>query len=187
MISETHGRLRAATRAVHDHLESCVDLLGACSTPEGRRALVIRFHRLHAEAEAAIAPWLSDLEGLEFEARRRTARLAHDLAVVGGRPEAPDPVTVGSVEEALGRMYVLEGSTLVGQVIRRELARRGDGMEGLSFLDPYGARVGERWRTFMALLDGAIRTEAAQAAVVAGALAGFGHAERRLCRATAVV
>jgi hypothetical protein len=51
---------------------------------------------------------------------------------------------------------------------------------GLSFLDPYGDQVGERWRSFLSVVE----AQASHAeAMVAGAVAGFRHAERRLCRA----
>lgn len=183
MVSAVHQRLRVATRADHERLESRVDLLRRVATPHGRRAVVQRFWRLHAEAEGAVAPWLSDLDGLDFPARRRTERLTADLATLGlATPDAaPEAPKVASLEEALGRFYVLEGSALGGRVIRRALAAQGSDMAGLSFLDPYGEHTGERWRGFLAVLDRAAGTPDAAEAVVRGAIAGFAHAERRLC------
>lgn len=160
-----------------------MNILARIATPDGRRALVERFHGLHTETEAALEPWLAELPGLDFEARRRAPRLARDLQVLGGQaPAAPaDPIVVGGVGEALGRMYVLEGSTLGGRVIRRSLEAQGDGMAGLGFLDPYGDQVGERWRSFLAVIDGQACSAADTEAMVAGALAGFRHAELWLC------
>lgn len=142
-----------------------------------------RFHRLHADAEAALAPWLADLAGLEFDARRRSVQLAADLAALDGEPPSKPgrSSTVAGVGEALGRMYVLEGSTLGGRVIRRAVEARGDGMSGLSFLDPYGERVGERWRAFLAVVDRQVRTPEDIEAMVGGAVAGFRLAELHLC------
>lgn len=183
MVSDVHQRLRVATRADHERLEARADLLRRVSTPAGRRAVVRRFWRLHAEVEAAVAPWLDEVDGLEFPARRRTRRLAADLAALG--IEAPadraEPPTVGSVGEALGLFYVLEGSTLGGRAIRRALAEQGSDMQGLSFLDPYGERTGERWRAFLAVLAAAAQTPDTIEAAVRGAVAGFRHAERRIC------
>jgi len=183
MISDAHRRLRDATQADHQRLESRMDILARIATPDGRRALVERFYRLHAEAEAALAPWLHDLPGLNFQARRRSSRLEQDLAALDGRiPETSGAaLIVSGVGEALGRMYVLEGSTLGGRVIRRSVEARGDGMAGLSFLDPYGDQAGERWRAFLAVIDGEARSPADTEAMVGGALAGFRHAEQRLC------
>lgn len=182
MTSHAHRRLRDATQADHQRLEHRVDILRRIETPDGRRRLVEGFSGLHNDAEAALAPWLAALPGLDFEARRRSARLAADLAVVGGAPPAPEPIAVRSLGEALGVMYVLEGSTLGGRVIRKQVTARGGDMAGLSFLDPYGEAVGERWKSFLAVL-GAHAADAE--AMVAGALAGFRHAEHRLCPAPA--
>jgi heme oxygenase len=78
-------------------------------------------------------------------------------------------------------MYVVEGSTLGGQVIQRSIEAAGLGLEGLSFLDPYGARTGERWRAFLRILDEATVTSSHADAALRGARAGFRHAELWLC------
>jgi len=183
MVSDVHQRLRVATQADHERLESRADLLRRVATPAGRKAVVRQFWRLHAETEAAVAPWLDDVEGLDFRGRRRTQRLAADLETLGldapaDRPEAQEVTSLG---EALGRLYVLEGSTLGGRLIRRSLTAQGSDMSGLSFLDPYGEQTGERWRAFLAVLDRALRTPEALEAAVRGAVAGFRHAEHRIC------
>jgi heme oxygenase len=183
MISEAHRRLRESTQDDHQRLESRLDILARIATTEGRRALVERFHGLHAETESAVEPWLAEVPGLEFEARRRSVQLSADLHALGGAPSSrPAPaVVVAGVGEALGRMYVLEGSTLGGRVIRRAAEAHGGGMRGLSFLDPYGERVGERWRTFLAVVDRQARSPADVESMVAGAVAGFRLAEVHLC------
>lgn len=182
MISDTHRRLRDATAAQHAQLESRIDILNRIATPAGRRELVARFHAFHTAAEQALAPFLVKVEGLDFDARRRSGRLADDLADLGGAPaDTSSPIVVRGVAEALGLMYVLEGSTLGGRVIRKHVESHGGDMLGLSFLDPYGADVGDRWRSFLGVLD----AEADVEGMVAGAVAGFGHSERHLCGAAA--
>ena len=51
----------------------------------------------------------------------------------------------------LGALYVLEGATLGGQVLRREMATRLalDSDNGASFLNVYGAETGRRWKEFL--------------------------------------
>lgn len=179
MISDIHRRLRDTTQGLHRRLEDSLDILRRIESPGGRRRLVGRFHGLHAEAEAAVEPWLAHLGGLDFEARRRSPGLARDLAALGvaAPPPPRDPIRVDGAGPALGLMYVLEGSTLGGRSIRRHLEAAGGDMAGLSFLDPYGEAVGERWRAFLAVLA----AEPDADGVVSGAVAGFRHAERRLC------
>lgn len=177
-------RLREATRLTHERLEQRLDILERMASPEGRRHLVRRFHGLHVGAEAALAPWLIDLPGLEFEARRRVVRLAEDLETLGVEPEtaapAPRPASAG---EAMGMLYVLEGSSLGAKVIRKQAAARGLDMAGLSFLDPYGEHAGERWRGFLGVLarESAARGPAWDDAVVRGGREGFALAEAWLC------
>jgi heme oxygenase len=153
-------------------------------TLEGRRALVRSFHGLHEGAESVLEPWLEHMPGLDFQDRRRTARLAADLKVLGESPPppcvTPDP---RSVAEALGMLYVLEGSSLGARVIRKQAAAQGQDMTGLSFLDPYGEAVGERWKSFTAVLSRECPPEDRQAVddVVRGGVAGFACAESWLC------
>ncbi|MET0272136.1 MAG: biliverdin-producing heme oxygenase [Phenylobacterium sp.] len=186
MVGNAHGRLRDATRAAPEALETRLGILDRLSDAGERRALVEGFHSFHADLEAAAAPWLSGLHGLEFEARRRTPHLERDLAHYGRSPSAvASGLAADGVAAALGLMYVAEGSTLGGQVIRRHVETSGGDMAGLSFLDPYGRETGPRWRGFLAVLNAVARTPAEIEAMVAGALAGFRHAELRLCGASA--
>jgi heme oxygenase len=177
MTSDTHRRLRDATRDRHERLEARLDILNRLLTVPGRRELVAGFHALHAGAEAALEPLLGGVPGLDFHARRRSERLARDLAGLGGRVRPSPPMPVYGVAQALGVLYVLEGSTLGGRVIRRHLAANGGDMAGLGFLDPYGAATGDRWRSFLDVLD----AEADVDSLVAGAVAGFDYSERCLC------
>lgn len=187
MLPDIHRRLRDETRPDHARLESRVDIARRVATLQDRRALLSGFWRLHGEVEQAAAPWLADLPELDFAGRRRSPLLRGDLADLGLSPPplAAGPV-LASTAEALGLLYVVEGSSLGGQVIRRELAAAGDDFRGLSFLDPYGAETGARWRSFMAVL--AARTAGAvdADACVAGARTGFRLAEQRLCEEAAL-
>ena len=182
------SRLREATNGAHQRLEARLDILVRVGARAGRRALVGRFHGLHAGAEAVLEPLLAGLPGLDYAARRRSAMLQEDLGALGAEPGPPFLIAApASVPEALGLLYVLEGSALGGKVIRKALAARGQDMTGLSFLDHYGPEVGARWRSFLTVLDreSTEGDEAAMAAAVRGGLAGFAHAEAWLCPAEA--
>ncbi len=176
------AELRAATGPAHQSLEERLGLFEKIPTLAGRQALVERFYGLHAGLEQALAPHLANWPGLDFESRRRAPRLAADLKVLGARPQdaPPHPAPVfADAAEALGVFYVLEGSTLGGAVIDKQLKAQGVSQEGLSFLHPYGDQTGARWRAFMAVLEA---VPAAQGeAVVRGALLGFRLGEAWLC------
>jgi heme oxygenase len=73
--------------------------------------------------------------------------------------------------------YVLEGSSLGGRIILRDLARRGIDQAGLRFLDPYGAAAGERWSAFVQVLEREGRDRRAAQFMMNGALQGFAYAK----------
>ena len=167
--------LRGATGAEHLALEGAVNLEARLSDPERRRALVAGFYGFHADAEHSLAPWLEAIEGLDFAARRRLPRIGADLLALGGKP-APsrERPTVSSLGYALGLFYVLEGSSLGGRVIHKQLSDTDVDQRGLSFFDPYGDQTGAQWRTFIEVLGrehAAGRADAEE--IVAGAMDGF--------------
>lgn len=184
MIPPIVQRLRAATHEAHERLETRLDLIARVADVADRRRIVGRFLTHHRAEEADLGPWLAADPRLDFDSRRRTGAIARDLVEIGGDPDGiptvpKAPATCRS--EALGRFYVLEGSTLGGRVIARSL-RAGDGdLRGLSFFDPYGPDSGEKWRIVLAVLDDEAGCSPTQAdAIVRGAIVGFRLAEKRL-------
>lgn len=189
MSDDVLSRLRAATSPAHERLERRIGIFDAIVEPHGRAQLARRFFDFHASAEAALAPRLSALDGLEFERRRRSPHISDDLARIGapaGQAAVASPPSPASTAEALGFLYVLEGSSLGGRVIRRQAERRGLSLEGLGFLDPYGPAAGEMWRRFLAVLSAHCVDAAAAADAARGAVGGFAHAEATLCSAELV-
>jgi heme oxygenase (biliverdin-IX-beta and delta-forming) len=184
MPTDVLTRLRAQTRGPHEALEADLDIFSHLASAAGRLRLTRLFHGLHAGAEAVLTPWLSAVPGLDYEARRRRPVLDRDLAHFGEPTPPPCPLArPRSRAEALGLLYVLEGSTLGGQVIRKRLLSQGAGLDGVSFLDPYGAETGPRWKAFLSVLDRECpphRPEAGEAAA-RGGVAGFKAARAWLC------
>lgn len=185
MVGTVLARLRAETAEAQQRLETRLDIVEQVTAPADRRRLVERFHAWHLGSESGMAPLLSDIVGLGYAGRRRSVELASDLAVLGAQPQTGRRIAApANSAEAMGRLYVLEALTLGGKAIARQLAARGLNMTGLSFLDPYGAEAGERWRKFVLIAEreGAASDKACEA-MVRGAAAGFAQAERWLCEA----
>jgi len=120
---------------------------------------------------------LSDYQGRE---RHKAPTLARDLlalglseADVGALPLCQALPAIHDEASALGVMYVLEGSTLGGQVLKRAMAERlGIGHDsGAAFLDVYGERTGSYWRSFLERLGRAPAAE--QAATMQAAIDTF--------------
>lgn len=187
MTSAVLQALRAATHHLHEALDLRLDLPDRLIDLSARRAIVRRFEGFQGGLEAALGDHLDRVSDLQLGRRRRAHRFAGDLAVLGRPDLAPAPVCpiphATSKGEALGLLYVGEGSTLGGKAITKALAARGASLRGLGFLDPYGDDTGSMWRGFLAVLE---REAAARPdRIVAGAVMGFTHAIAWLCEAEA--
>ena len=75
-------------------------------------------------------------------------------------PEVCDRLPViNSFHDALGALYVLEGSTLGGRVIAGMISRSLETTQCLSFFNGYGAETGYMWNSFKAYLNQPFTTE----------------------------
>ena len=171
------ARLRAATRPAHGRLEGVLGLLDERLDGAAYRAVLERFHGFWHDWEPHVAGLLADPA---FTGPRRRAHLLRaDLMTLGLPcaairllPACPLPELRGAAE-ALGSLYVMEGSTLGGRVIQRNVTLRlgWDGRAGCRYFAGYGAATGPMWRAFLARLD---QVPAAQAGRIAdGAVATF--------------
>lgn len=72
---------------------------------------------------------------------------------------------------ALGMMYVVEGSSLGGRVILKNItaALGHDGEKGASYFAGYGGQTGSTWRTFLAALTDYESQNDAGDEIIAGA------------------
>ena len=98
-------------------------------------------------------------------------------------PFAPPPTAdLGSC--LLGIAYVIEGSMLGGQVIRKRLIEQFGRpiLSACTFYSPYGEAAGEQWRRFREELDARLNHPDAITACAAAALFTFEHFERALAQ-----
>ena len=181
-----HLRLRAATAAAHRDLEETLDWQARVATRDGYRALLARFCGFHARYEPVIGDALAD-EAF-WAPRRRLQALEADLVHLGyseGEVAAlprPEPIRPASMPDAMGALYVLEGSTLGGQVIGRHIGQlHGFQDAGLAYYRAHGRRTGVMWNAFRARLDGLSGDPVAEAAATATATATFDALRLWLC------
>jgi heme oxygenase len=148
-------RLRAETRAAHDAIERDLESLCFYTSIERYRRHVARFFGFYATWEPRVEAMLRDKTF--FSPRRKLPLLEQDLRFLGfgsplieALPRCPTLPPLDTIPETLGSLYVLEGSTLGGQVISRRLERSlglSDGL-GYAFFRSYGREVGWMWRAF---------------------------------------
>lgn len=95
----------------------------------------------------------------ELERRYRAPLILEDLARLGHAtvpPLCPTLPPLDTRPQLLGAMYVMEGSTLGGQVIARMLAKAG--IEARAYFSGYGDQTGPLWKSFCQQLDEATTT-----------------------------
>jgi heme oxygenase (biliverdin-IX-beta and delta-forming) len=146
--------LRTATRAAHDSLERALSLVEPVATRSRFEHVLSRFYGFHLAWEPA-ADALLDRPGF-LAPRRRTALLLSDLSALGviAAESRPELAFLTNADRAWGSLYVMEGSTLGGQVISRALV----GVDwtppgGLRYFNPYGRLSGSMWRQLRSALD----------------------------------
>lgn len=88
--------------------------------------------------------------------RRNASLLEKDLVELGGHARqefCEDLPVIQSHAEAVGALYVLEGSTLGGKIISKMIAGKLDSKAGLRFFNGYGDKTGAMWKEFLARLQ----------------------------------
>jgi heme oxygenase len=115
---------------------------------------------------------------IDFEVRCRSPALRLDLAALGRFEAKPVDLAAGPecFSEALGALYVLEGSTLGGKMILADISGRlGASIAGATrFFEGHGAHAGAMWLAFRKALDSYANDNAAMAdRIVDGATKTF--------------
>jgi heme oxygenase (biliverdin-IX-beta and delta-forming) len=153
------AHLRAVTRPAHHALEGALGLLEEDIDLDKYKNVLARFYGFWSGWEPQVTMLLQD-EALS-KPRQRLHLLVSDLAALGISGDAIQALprcpltTLCDAMEALGSLYVMEGSTLGGRVIQRHVERRlgDDGLNSCSYFNGYGAKTGTMWRSFLARLD----------------------------------
>jgi heme oxygenase len=152
-------RLKTETRPAHDRIERAIDLERRIASKDHYRRLLIRFYGFHSAWEDAAMAKAPD-PGF-FRSRCKTALLVKDLQALGLQPAdirrlppCRPLMPLRAPEAVLGSMYVVEGSTLGGAIIARDVERLlGLNAEtGCAYFRSYGRDIGPMWKTFGAML-----------------------------------
>ena len=114
-----------------------------------------RQYRLHRGCEAVLSAVVP--EDVASVRLAKAGWLAEDLEGLGRPPTGPAATVpaVGTWPSALGMLYVIEGSTLGLQKVRRDLSAAGStGWPAASrFVRGYGDSTAARWREFIRLVE----------------------------------
>lgn len=170
--------LRDGTQAHHARAEASLPLLDEALTVERYRELLARLLGFYAPLEQRLSDASWSRIGLDPARRRKAPLLVADLralaltdAQIAALPRCGDLPAVRALSDALGCLYVLEGATLGGQLVRRHVAARlGLGPEnGCAFFAAYGDTVGPMWREYQQRLAALVEGGDAEAVEVVDA------------------
>lgn len=158
--------LKSETAEQHAALENGLDLFNRAATTEGYLELVKKFYAIYRPMERRLADSMDWAQaGWDFEARLKTGWLEQDLQALGMSPEQIQNIPlcayvppVENLGQAIGCLYVLEGSTLGGQFISKRL-RETLGITpetGGQFFSGYGSDTSAQWKRFGAWAEGLV-------------------------------
>ena len=144
------AQLRAVTAAAHARLDASM------AHGLGDRADYAAYLRgMHGFVASVVPPLQPHAEAWGWDLPDWQDRLAHDLAAVepGGCRLAAERGDATAAADALGALYVMEGSALGARVLLRDATALGYGPErGASFLHLHAGAEG-RWPRFLVLLE----------------------------------
>jgi heme oxygenase (biliverdin-IX-beta and delta-forming) len=152
------AQLKARTAHQHQQTEDGVDLMRDDFSLDDYKNLLVRFYAFYKSYDEKLRESLEE-NPIDFygEERFNTPRLLADLkSLEMSDDEISDIETFDdlpafdSTEKIFGSLYVIEGSTLGGQVISRHLKQKFgfDESSGAAFFSGYGKDTGKMWNAF---------------------------------------
>ena len=169
-------QLKSATLPAHQQLEKLlVQRIKGVSSVEDYLSLLRLFYGFCHPLEELMMSLLSESIIVDLGERRKSTALLLDMERLrGGEVEVPlcDRLPVlSSASEALGALYVMEGSTLGGSVIadmvRKKLPELPE--DSLHFFTGYGDETQAKWAAFKQQTDAFAATDTDKKGVIDGA------------------
>lgn len=165
--------LKKDTLTNHQQLEKMlIGRMKAIRTTQDYIDLLQLFYSYFGGLEKQINQHLDQNLLPDYEQRRKSASLAHDIETMGGTPQQTaneDSLpTINSPLHAMAALYVIEGSTLGGKFISKIIAQQlniTDG-KGLSFFNSYGPDTEAMWNTFKDALNKQSTSDGEQTEVI---------------------
>lgn len=150
--------LKMTTAQVHEQLEKKMDIMSQLENLDTYKNLLVKFYQYYLPMEEQLKKFAADLP---LEGRMKLHLLKKDLLQLGfseieiqqlNQAQIPP---LPSASEAIGAFYVLEGSTMGGQVISKHLRTKLGILpdNGGSFFWAYGENTMPMWLSFKSFLN----------------------------------
>lgn len=159
--------LRTETAQNHAALESLMfvnDIMNHTLSIENYKKLLTINYLIHDQLEERLVNMLSDdlIQKLDIQNRLKTQALKKDLEFwqinAETLPQLNFDLYVPEQQNSkvLGALYVLEGATLGGNVIKKHILANPNfegKEEGLNYYGVYGEELGAKWKAFVGILN----------------------------------
>lgn len=170
-------KVRAATRLLHQSLDQrLVAHIDILENKQQYAHLLLLFYGFFKPVYSRIDAGIDILCLPDYLSRRRPEQILIDLDELGllYQPHLCRQLPViDSNAAAFGALYVLEGSTLGGVMIKKMIADKLHTTTGLSFFGGYQKQTRDRWNSFVYALNNLNLPQADEAVVVDTAAATF--------------
>lgn len=150
------AKLKEATKEQHQNLEATVNVMDKMFSLDNYKNLLWKFYRFYNAIEPKLDKLVWSEVNYNFSNRLKLPKLERDLRELGvfdevkGGSKWQNIPDLDSFAKAFGSLYVIEGATLGGQVIKRHLeSHLGITPEnGGEFFSGYGDMTGKMWKDF---------------------------------------
>ncbi|HEU4901607.1 MAG TPA: biliverdin-producing heme oxygenase, partial [Flavisolibacter sp.] len=143
------------TKTVHEEVEQLLlPHLAAVQTTDDYAAILKMFYGYFQPLEKMIEALVTPAILPDIAERRKASAIVHDLSAIGQDANSLLLSThlpkIENAAQAMGALYVLEGSTLGGKMIAKML-RKNEALslsdDKLTFFSGYGEETGSKWKT----------------------------------------
>lgn len=172
--------LAQATRSLHQRIEDNPFMhafLRKEPMEQPYRWLLTKLYPFAVGGEAKLSELIDENEGFDITKRLRSHLLYNDLVGLGISPESSDFSlfdTINTLPNAIGLLYVMEGSRKGGEFLSSHLIKS---QLPMSYLVGYGETTDKQWEEFCTLLQRYANTPL-QDEIVSGAISAFEILER---------
>ncbi|WP_442589921.1 biliverdin-producing heme oxygenase [Pedobacter sp. AW31-3R] len=148
--------IKEATKEAHLSLErQVIQKMKAIRSNADYADFLKYFYTYFSQVEKAIAPYITAELLPDYNDRRNSSYLKNDIEALGGNVNDIPTVNLPEINnqlQALGALYVMEGSIMGGSIIVKMLEKGGI-TEGVSFFSGYGEATGQKWGIFVGVMN----------------------------------
>ena len=158
-------KLREATQPMHEELDAAMTpYIKSIRSTEDYLQLLVAFYGFFQPVYQKIDTHLQTAYLPDYTSRRKPADIMNNLLLLQYYQPVTDTCrqlpSIYNNASAFGALYVMEGSTLGGLMIKKMLAEQtGLKEEQLSFFAGYGKQTREKWNVFIDTLNSVAKEE----------------------------